>query len=121
MLKVTKVAPNRVDLVLQGRLEGEDMRKGLDDLVEMSEGLRDGRMLYTVTDFEMPSAAALGVEFGRLPKLFSMISRFDRCAVLCDQSWIRSVAEIEGALIPGLRIKAFPLVQKEAAESWLAE
>ncbi len=119
MLNVIAVAPNRIDLELSGSLDADAMRKGLDDLIELSEGMKNGLMLYTITDFSMPSAGALGVEFGRLGKLFALVGKFDRCAVLCDQAWLRSAAEIEGALIPGLKIKAFELDQRDAAEAWL--
>jgi hypothetical protein len=40
--------------------------------------------------------------------------------VLTDKIWIKKVSEIEGALIPGLEIKAFDRDQKEAADAWLA-
>ena len=63
MLKVTKTAPNRVDVELRGSLDAESMRTGLDDLIEKSEDVSAGVMLYTITDFSMPSASAIGVEF----------------------------------------------------------
>ncbi|MEM9630364.1 MAG: STAS/SEC14 domain-containing protein [Pseudomonadota bacterium] len=121
MFKVTKVAPNRIDLELGGSLDQEAMRKGLDDLIKQSEGISEGLMLYTITDFAMPSAAAISVEFGRLPELFSMVNKFDRCAVLSEVSWLRSAAEIKGMLIPGLEIKAFELNERDAAEAWLSD
>ena len=120
MMKITKVSPNRVDLELSGSLDADGMRAGLDDLIEQSEGVENGLMLYTITDFAMPSAGALVVEFSRMPKLFSLIGKFDRCAVLTDAAWLRTAAEIEGALIPGLAIKAFELGENDAAEAWLA-
>jgi hypothetical protein len=40
-------------------------------------------------------------------------------AVVVDKSWVRKASELEGALIPGLRIKAFDLGQEEEAEAWL--
>ena len=120
MLKVTKISPNRVDIELNGSLDADGMRDGLDALIEQSEGVENGLMLYTISEFAMPSAAALAVEFARLPKLFGLIGKFDRCAVLSDAAWLRTAAEIEGAVIPGLAIKAFELGENEAAEAWLA-
>ena len=121
MLKITKPAPNRLNIELQGTLDAEAMRKAMDDLVHLSEDINAGRMLYTIRGFAMPTMGALGVEFGYLPKLFSLIGRFDRCAVLCDTGWLRTAAEVEGALIPGLAIKSFELTDGEAAEAWLAD
>jgi hypothetical protein len=53
--------------------------------------------------------------------MFGVIRNFDRAAVLADRKWIKTVSEIEGALIPGLDIKAFDLDQEAEAEAWLAE
>ena len=120
MFTVTKSAPDRVDIALSGSLDAAEMGKALDNLIDASEDIVHGRMLYTITDFSMPSMAAIGVEFARLPKLFGLVGKFDRCAVLCDAAWIRTAAAVEGALIPGLKIKAFEMSQLADAEGWLA-
>jgi hypothetical protein len=39
--------------------------------------------------------------------------------VLTDKTWIKKVSEFEGALFPGLEIKAFDRDQKTEAEEWL--
>jgi hypothetical protein len=120
MLKITKSAANRVDIELDGTLDAETMRVALDDLIAKSEGIAKGRMLYTVTDFSLPTLGALGVELQRLPKLFALLGKFERCAVLSDTAWLRTAAEIEGAVIPGIEIKSFELDEAAAAEAWLA-
>ncbi len=120
MFTVTKKSDTRVDIALSGKLDADEMATALDQLIKLSEGVENGQMLYTITDFAMPSLGAFGVEFARLPKLFGMVSKFDRCAVLSDAGWIRTAAEIEGALLPGLTIKSFELDATEAAETWLA-
>jgi hypothetical protein len=120
MLKITKSAANRVDIELDGTLDAETMRVALDDLIAKSEGIAKGRMLYTVTDFSLPTLGALGVELQRLPKLFALLGKFERCAVLSDAAWLRTAAEIEGAVIPGIAIKSFELDEAAAAEAWLA-
>ena len=120
MLTVTKPSPDRVDITLSGTLDADAMRAGLDELITLSAGVKHGLMLYRITDFSMPTLGAIGVEFQRLPKLFALIARFDRCAVVSDAAWLRKAAEIEGALIPGLTIKSFELPEAQAAEAWLA-
>jgi hypothetical protein len=120
MLNVTKPAPDRVDITVSGAVDAAAMRTGIDELIRLSEGVRNGRMLYRITDFSMPTLGAWAVELGRLPKLFALVSRFDRCAVVSDTAWLRRAAEIEGALIPGLEIKSFDLPDAAAAEAWLA-
>lgn len=120
MMTVTKPAPNRVDIALQGGIDANIMSAGLDALIAASKDVTEGQMLYTIEDFAMPTMGALGVELSHLGGLFSLLGKFDRCAVLCDTAWIRTAAEVEGALIPGLVIKSFLLNEKDAAEAWLA-
>jgi SpoIIAA-like len=120
MLTVTKPAPNRVNIEFSGALDAETMRVALDDLIAKSEDVTNGRMLYTITNFSMPSLGAIGIELQRLPKLFGLLGKFDRCAVLSDESWLRAAAELEGVLFPGIEIKSFELQEAKDAEAWLA-
>lgn len=121
MLTVTKTAPNRVDLDVSGRIDAEEMSNGLDELLRLSEDVNAGVMLYRITTFAFPDFGALAAEFARLPKLFGLLGRFDRCAVVSDAAWIRTAAEVEGALFPGLDIKSFDLTEVDEAEAWLGE
>ena len=120
MFSVTKPAPNRVDIDISGSLDAEAMRDGLDALLDASEEVSNGRMLYNISSISLPTLGALGVEFARLPKLFGLLSKFEKCAVLADAAWLRQAAEIEGALFPGIEIKSFDFDQEDAAEDWLA-
>ena len=49
-----------------------------------------------------------------------LIKKFDRAAVLTDKAWLKKVSELEGALFPGLEIKAFDRDQRGEAEAWLS-
>ena len=118
MFKVERTAPDRLDIVLDGKLDSDAMTLALDELVAAAEGMKKGRMLYRIGDFNLPTLGAIGVELSRLPSLLKLIGRFERAAVVADQAWLRTVSEWEGALIPGLEIRGFETV--EAAEAWLA-
>jgi len=120
MLEVKRVAENRIDLRLEGKLNSDDMRRALDELEASSEGIQDGVMLYEIADFKMPTASAIAVEFGRLPGLLRLVWKFRRCAVLTDKTWLKRVSEFEGALFPGLDIRAFDMDRRSEAEAWLA-
>ena len=121
MFHVVANGPNRIDIEFGGKLDSEEMKVALDELVSKSEGIEHGRMLYRVNDFKIPTLGAIAVEFSRLPKMFRLIGKFDRAAVLADKEWVQKASEIEGALIPGLEIKAFDLDEANEAERWLAD
>ena len=120
MFKVTQNGKNRLDIELSGKLNSEEMTVALDELVSKSEGIENGKMLYDVIDFHIPSLGAIAIELSRLPSMFRLMKKFVRAAVLSDKTWIQKVSELEGALIPGLEIKAFDRDQKEEAEAWLS-
>ena len=120
MFKVTKRDANRVDIEISGTLDSDEMARALDELIEHANDVHNGQMLYTITDFAMPTLGAIGVEIARLPKLFTLIGKFEKCAVLSDTNWIRQAAEIEGAVFPGLSIKSFEVKDLDVAEAWLS-
>jgi len=121
MFKVTVNGANRLDLEMNGKLNADDMKIVLDDLVEKSVNIKNGSMLYEVVDFHLPSLGAIAVEFSRLPAMFRLMNKFDRIAVLTDKTWLKKVSEFEGALHPKLQIKAFDRDQKSQAEDWLLD
>lgn len=120
MLTVKRKAANRIDIELDGGLDDEMMRVGLEVLVEESRSIKDGLMLYVVQNFSLPTLGAMFVEMQFLPELFALLGRFDRCAFVSDESWLRTAAEIEGAVFPGIEIKSFGPEAITDAEAWLA-
>jgi hypothetical protein len=111
---------NRLDIEMSGKLNAEEMRIALDELVNKSKNIENGKMLYEIIDFHLPSLCAIGIEFSRLPSMFGLMKKFDRAAILTDKTWLKKVSEFEGALYPGLEIKAFDRNQKVEAEAWLS-
>jgi hypothetical protein len=120
MFKIMPIGSDRLDIVLSGKLNSEDMKIALDELVSKSLNIEKGKMLYEIIDFQLPSLGAIAIEFSRLPKMLGLMNKFDRAAVLTDKTWLKKVSEFEGALYPGLEIKAFNRNQKAEAEAWLS-
>lgn len=116
---ITRPSDNRLDIALTGQVDADDMRRLLDEFVEKAEGIERGLILYEITDFHMPTASALMVEFSRLPRLMAHAAKFRKAAVISDAAWLRRAAEVEGALLPFIKIDAFTPDQREAAEAWL--
>lgn len=119
MFKVTQKSTNRLDLEMSGKLDAQEVKIALDELVSKSENMENGKMLYDVIDFRLPSLGAIAIEFSLLPKVFGLLKRFDRTAVLTDKTWLKKLSELEGLLYPGLKIKAFNRDQRVGAEAWL--
>jgi hypothetical protein len=120
MFKLARTGPNRIDITLSGKLDADAMQEALDAIVSRTEGIENWRMLYDLVDFHLPSLGAIALELSRLPSMLGLVKRFKRAAVLTDTVWIQRVSELEGALFPGLEIKAFDRDQRGAAEAWLS-
>ena len=120
MFKVEQNGINRLDIQLSGRLDSEEMKVALDELVRKSENIENGKMLYEIIDFHLPSIGAIVIEFSRLPSMFGLMKKFESAAVLTDKTWLKKVSEFEWALFPDLEIKEFSRDQKAEAETWLS-
>jgi hypothetical protein len=120
MFNLERKADNRLDIDIAGKIDRDEMNASLDEFVEQASGIEHGRMLYKLGDFQLPSAGAIGVELRRLPTLLKTIRRFDRIAVIADEKWVRKAGEFEGALLPGVEIRAFRPEEAAEAESWLS-
>jgi len=120
MFKIMPRGTNRLDIELSGKLNTEEMKSALDELVSKSKNIEHGKMLYEIIDFHLPSLGAIGIEFSRLPGMLGLMKKFDRVAVLTDKTWLKKVSELEGVLYRGVEIKAFNRDQKLEAESWLS-
>jgi len=120
MFTMVRVAPNRLDLEISGKLDRTEMEALLDAFVEKSAGIEHGVSLYRVRDFDLPTLGAIAVELARLPELLRVVRRFDKAAVVADAAWVRRVSELEGALFPGLTIRGFEPERAADADAWLA-
>lgn len=120
MFEIKQNDENRLDIKMSGKLNADEMKIALDELVEKSRNIENGKMLYDIVDYHLPSLEAIAIEFSRLPSMFRWIKKFKRAAVLTDKNWLKKASEIEGVLIPGLEIKAFDRDQRAEAEAWLS-
>ena len=120
MFKVSKNGMNRLDIEMSGKLDSDSMKVALDELVSKSENIENGKMLYVIIDCQLPTLSAIAIEFSRLPSMLGLMKRFNRAAVMTDETWLKKVSEFEGMLFPGLEIKAFNMDQKAEAEAWLS-
>src|SRR3990167_1188411 len=115
MFQVTRNGKNRIDVDFTGKLDSIDMRIALNQLTQHAEGIEQGRMMYRIGTFELPTLGAIGVELSRIPQLLRFIRRFERVAVVADQEWVRRISTIEGALIVFAQVDAQPAVGQRPA------
>jgi len=81
MFKVTPNGINRLDIELSGKLDAENMKVALNELIGKSENIENGKMLYEIIDFHLPSLGAIAIEFSRLPSMLGLMKKFYRAVV----------------------------------------
>ena len=118
-MKITKVSSHRVNVEFSGKIDRDQMTRVLDELFAAIADMEHGLLMYRIGELEMPTIGAIVVELKNLPKIFRLVQKIDRIAVVCDQGWIQTANEIEGKLIPGLKMKSFDLNKENAAIEWL--
>jgi hypothetical protein len=70
---------------MSGKLDSESMKVALDELVSKSENIKNGKMLYVILDYQLPTLSAIGIEISRLPPTLGLMKIFKRAAVLTEK------------------------------------
>ena len=75
MIKITKTAANRIDMEFDASsIDEETMRAAIEELIEKSDGIEHGQLLYRLHRFPWPSLSAMAVKLEHLPELFKLRS-----------------------------------------------
>ena len=119
MITITKPNTHRIEIALSGQIDGDEMNAALGEFVEKCQGITEGQILYRATEFPFPTPYAFAIEIGYLPKRFGLLRQVQRIALLSDIQPVRAAAEVQGAFLPGIEVKSFPLGSSAAAEAWL--
>jgi hypothetical protein len=75
---------------MSGKLDKDGMLIALDELVEKSEGISNGKMLCEVVDYHLPSLGAIGIELSRIPEMSGFIKKFSREQKSEAVEWLES-------------------------------
>lgn len=115
------VPPHVVAFEIDGTVTAPD----LDDLYAAVEKAMDGKgpvhLFGEIHGVGGLTLEALGNNFKRGIALLPRIGRVDRYAVVTDKNWIATMAQFEGAIIPGLDVKTWPVAERAAALEWASE
>lgn len=115
---IADLPANVVGFVAKGEVTGADYERQLVPAVERVLETNDkARLLYVLGEaFEGYSGGAMW-EDGKLG--MAHLTRWERIAVVSDQSWIRHALNVLGYLIPG-EVKVFELGEQAAAVEWIS-
>ena len=113
MITITRTAPDRLDIVARGTLDERAVESAADELdrylVEGAALLIDLRELGDVTARGLARDVVEGVR----------LARCRRIALVAEERWLRAASRVDGAVLPGVEVRAFEPHRMEAARDWL--
>ena len=118
MITISELAPNVQQVKISGKVQSADMRQVVDLAETIGKGAEKASLVFEVENVEGLEWSALGEELSHLPAMWRMLTGLDRIAVIADQSWLRSAARIESALLPGVTYEVFSRDKAEQARAW---
>lgn len=62
---------------------------------------------------------ALSLAFDRGVGMLGKLDRFGRVAIVSDQTWLRWVARVESAILPGISYRTYTMAEREQALAWV--
>jgi len=118
MIKIGKLAPKVHQVKISGKVQSADMPQVIDLAETIGKGAEKNSLVFDIENVEGFDWSALGEEMSHLPTMMRMLTRLDRIAVIADQSWLRTAARIESALLPGVTYEVFSRDKAEQARAW---
>jgi hypothetical protein len=112
-------APHVVAFRVGGKLTAREVERVFDALDDALDHHETVNLYAEITGLSGLTLEALVKDTAKSLGLLGRLKRFGRYAVVTDAKWIQKAAGIEDRLIPGLEIRAFPLVESESAEAWV--
>lgn len=114
-----KLEDNVAYMTVSGKLTDDDLEMTLDWIETVSEKAKGANLCVDMAKMDFPDLKAVKDSFVRLGHVLRYDNGFKKCAVLTDSPFLRSTAEIEGAVIPNLTIQAYQLEALPQAVNWL--
>lgn len=117
MIRILPFDEDRVlALHIDGKMSSEDFEQVLsavDDKLARHDTLRIYAEMHALTGVS-PEALFEDLKFA-----VKHWQRFDREAIVTDQTWLQKLTSAAGRLMPGIEVRAFGFNEREAATDWI--
>jgi hypothetical protein len=120
MLEIISAPDTVVAFRISGQIDEVDIERGY-QAVEEALARHDRVALYVEGDIGGMTLGALAKDFQYALGTLREIHRFPRAAVVTGQDWVRWIAWVEGAVLPGIEMRVFSPSEKDAAMAWVSE
>lgn len=121
MIDIEPLSPKAHRIAIYGEFGPEDVRKFVAFAQSHLDAGGGGNILIDMVFLAGFSWSALAGEVGHVPMLMRWLYSLDRIALVSDEDWIRSMARLESALLPGVTYEVYDADEAEAARAWVLE
>ena len=118
MITISELTPNVQQIKISGKVQSADMPQVIDLAEMIGKGGKKDSLVFDIENVEGFDWSVLGEEMSHLSTMMRMLTRLDRIAVIADQSWLRTAARLESALLPGVTYEVFSRDKAEQARAW---
>lgn len=119
MIQKLTAKPGVLALRVQGHIGREDIDKSFELLTESFANHPKTSLYIEVAELSGFDTEALTEDFRRGCALLDKLERFDRVAIVSDQSWVRWASRIESALLPGISYRTYTFAERQQALDWV--
>lgn len=117
MIAIHRPAPRRLDVVVRGTLDEDAVRGGAD---ELRDALEEGTaLLLDLREFDGMTVGGLARDLAESLHLVGRLARCRRIALVAAERWLRAAGRVDGALLPGVEVRAFDVDGIDEARAWL--
>ncbi|MDC8753643.1 STAS/SEC14 domain-containing protein [Erythrobacter sp. sf7] len=121
MIDIERISPKAHRMAVYGEITPDDTAKFVAFAKAQNEAGEGGNILIDMVSMAGFSWAAVAEELAHVPALMQWLYRLDRIALVADEGWIRSMARLESALLPGVVYAVYDADEAEAARAWVLE
>ena len=106
-------------MTVSGVIAAESMKEGL-EWVRGARGEReDFNIRVNMAKADFPDLSAVSKGFRGVADFLRAVPEASKCALVTDSMFIQNTAKVEGAVIPGLTIRAFNSDEEDYAAAWI--
>lgn len=121
MIDIERISPKAHQMLVYGEITADDTRKFVAFAEQQAAAGEGGNLLIDLVSMAGFSWSAIAEELAHVPALMRWLYSLDRIALVSDEDWIRTMARLESALLPGVSYAVYDADEAEAARGWVLE
>lgn len=119
MIAVERLSPQAHRITIMGAFHHADAEEAIGFIKRQLEAGAGGNLLLDLTALAEFSFSAISEQAMHLPTLLRYVRSLGRIAIISDEQWLRSLARLESALLPGVEYQVYDDDEAETALAWV--